>query len=158
MNDANLTQARALELFEYADGKLYRKSTGREAGTLHKTGRRQVYVDRRCYQVHRVIWLMSYGWLPEVVDHKDGDPLNNSLHNLRAADYSTNNMNRRTDTRNKTGVKGVVFYKRLGLHHVYIGVGNRKYKSFGYFKNLDEAERAAIAAREKYHGKFARHK
>lgn len=53
-----------------------------------------VRIDTVGFYVSRIIFLWHNGYLPEVVDHKDRDMLNNQIENLRAATYSQNSMNK----------------------------------------------------------------
>ena len=59
------------------------------------------------YLVHRAIFLLTNGYLPEMVDHKDQDKVNNLPENLREATRSENSMNTGVRKDNTTGVKGV---------------------------------------------------
>ena len=45
------------------------------------------------YLSHRVIWALRYGVWPKVIDHIDGDKLNNSISNLRSVEHSQNMKN-----------------------------------------------------------------
>jgi hypothetical protein len=44
--------------------------------------------------VHRLFFYWHYGYLPELIDHKDTNPFNNSIDNLRPLTKSKNNRNR----------------------------------------------------------------
>lgn len=59
------------------------------AGYYHGT------VDGKNYLAHRVIWMLEQGaWPMEEIDHRDGNPGNNSLNNLRECTRSQNLQNR----------------------------------------------------------------
>lgn len=61
---------------------------------------------RVCYAEHRIIWKMFMGEDPPLsIDHKDNDPFNNRIENLRLATPTQQSQNRRGW--NKTGFKGV---------------------------------------------------
>jgi hypothetical protein len=99
MDRKELTPERAKQLFEYRKGKLYRKFSvpGQKfcpnipAGTLMATGYRFIHADGRGYLVHRIIWLMFNGKLPnDELDHINGDRTDNRIKNLREADRTTN--------------------------------------------------------------------
>lgn len=68
---------------------------GKEAFTAHDThGHRQGSIFGRLYAAHRVVFALSYGHWPEMVDHIDGDRSNNAVSNLRAASRAENMRNR----------------------------------------------------------------
>lgn len=89
------------------------------------------------------------------VDHIDGDGLNNRRSNLRAATRSENIRNRRTNTNNTSGYKGVSFNRKLGVWVSYIFIDGRN-KYLGKFREPQEAHHAYCAAAKKYYGEFAR--
>lgn len=63
----------------------------------------------KCVSVHRIIWQLVNGNIPNgmIVDHVDGDPLNNRIENLRLVDAKTNSRNKKQYKNNTTGVTGV---------------------------------------------------
>jgi hypothetical protein len=80
------------------------------------------------------------------VDHKDGNGLNNQKENLRQTSRGQNLQNIRV-VRSRTGVRGVTRL-RSGKYMVQV---QRNYVNhyFGTYDTLEEAERVAIAARQK---------
>lgn len=110
----------------------------------------------RSVRVHRIILLMHTGEFPKVVDHIDGDKLNNRLDNLRVATPSQNQHNQGTPSTNRSGVKGVWFVPRTGKWASQIRVDGVRH-TVGSFETLHEATEAVRAAREKFHGEFANH-
>ena len=72
-----ITQELAHQLFDYRDGALYWKErasrgvyAGDKVGFDHPTGYRRFMFKRKGFAVHRIIWLMHYGDLPNQIDHK----------------------------------------------------------------------------------------
>lgn len=59
------------------------------------------------FKLHRIVWLMHKGYLPEMIDHKDIDTHNNRIGNLREANVKLNSYNTATNHNSKTGYKGV---------------------------------------------------
>jgi hypothetical protein len=108
--------------------------------------------------LHRVIWTMHYGEIPTgyLVDHKDTNPSNNRIDNLRLATYSNNSHNANLRTDNTSGFKGVAFCKRY--HKWYADVYcNSKNNRIGYFSSMELAVEAVEAARLQLHKEFANH-
>ena len=145
-----------LEVFEYQDGKLYRKHGQFKgiAGTVHGAGYEQVKIGKKTYRSHRVIFAMHHGYMPEMLDHVDGNKLNNRVENLREATNQQNQFNVGLLGRNKSGVKNVVWNRCKWK--VYMRI-NSKTKNLGAFEDLELAELVAIEARNKFHGEFVNH-
>lgn len=63
----------------------------------------------RFTQIHRIIWQLIKGEIPDgfVVDHIDGDSLNNNISNLRIITQDKNSRNARKRKDNSSGVAGV---------------------------------------------------
>ena len=102
-------------------------------------------------RVHRVIWKMVYGEEPEVVDHKDGNRANNRLHNLRAATWSENALNRR---RGRGGpYRGVT---RTGDKFMACITVDRRRIYLGRFADPAAAYAAYVRAAKQHHADFAR--
>ena len=158
-----LTQEEALRLFEYRDGALYNKvqrqraKVGDEVGFSVQKGYKRFRCNNTLYLVHRVVFLMHHGYMPQFVDHINGNPQDNRIVNLRASDPVSNSWNAVGKRLGASGVKGVSWYKRYSMWRVQV-VANGVTHHVGYFSELEDAKKAAEAAREKHHGEFARHK
>jgi hypothetical protein len=156
-------QQRFNEAFEYRNGKIYWKINtnksknliGKEAGCKSSGAYGSVMIDKKAYCVHRIIYCMHTGEWPEVVDHINNDPQDHRIENLRAANHSTNNMNKSPQSNNKSGVKNVCWNKPHQKWSVQIQA-NKKRVFSKLFDDLELAELVAIEARAKYHGEFAR--
>lgn len=150
-----ITQEKALELFEYRDGVLYKKD-GTKAGWKDNCGYIRVSLGRgKKLLAHRVIFLIAHGWLPEVIDHIDGDITNNRIDNLRACTQQENLLNAKKRVDNTSGTKGMAFCKTTNRWRVRFRVFGRS-MDFGRYEDKELAELVAVVAREKYHGEFAR--
>ena len=159
-----MTQDEALAIWEYLDGHLYwrdnrgkRTKAGDEAGGI--AGRYKNYktvkVDGCIYQLHRIIFLMHRGYLPEQIDHIDGNGLNNDIENLRAANHGQNQHNKGAQKNNTSGFKGVSWNKKSQKWQAFIKLdGKQRY--LGYFDTPDAAHEAYKAAATKLHNEFAR--
>jgi len=117
----------------------------------------QVNLNGKPYLLHR---LLAQAFIPNpenkpFVDHIDGDPLNNSLSNLRWCTYTENGRNRKKHRNNTSGYKGVYFNKAAGKWRARIKI-NGKNKSLGYFHTKEEAAAAYEAAAKEAFGEFYR--
>lgn len=137
---------------------------GSVAGCLSRsTGYWQVCYNKKFYRVHRVIWEMHYGSLPQgvEVDHADNDTTNNNISNLRLASRSENTCNRLLYRTTKTGIKGLGLSTSKGYKSWSCRVtknGKRIRVSFPYTEaGKLEAIEWIRATRLALHGQFANH-
>lgn len=158
-----LTRERLREFLDYRDdGNLVwkiQKSNRVKAGDVARCPLRSGYVairfDRKTYLAHRLVFLWHHGWMPEMIDHRDGDPGNNRIENLRPCTSPQNQYNRRRDRDNASGVKGVWFEKNVGRWAAAITVEKKRFR-LGWFDTREQAAAARAAAALEYHGEFAR--
>jgi hypothetical protein len=87
------------------------------------------------------------------VDHIDHDGLNNRRSNIRLCTQSQNSMNRRAQSNNSTGIKGICFDKRRNEWHASVKAGDVvKQKNF---KAIEDAISAHTQWVKELHGDFA---
>ena len=86
MTKESITQDYVKQLFEYRDGELYwkvkysqRVKIGAKAGALDGDEYFRISINGKRYLNHRLIFLMHHGYLPEYLDHIDGNPSNNKI-------------------------------------------------------------------------------
>lgn len=146
-------------ILSWREGLTYSKQrpAGKPAGTMSKGGYLRASIERRMYAVHRIAWKMHYGSDPSgVIDHIDGDKLNNRIANLRDVTQAENLYNtvRRSD--NTTGYKGVVFDKAKNKYAINLKVNGVRVSS-RRFETPEAANDFLRSLRKSTLGDFAFH-
>lgn len=99
--------------------------------------------------LHRFIVCCPKG---KVVDHINGDTMDNRKCNLRIVDHRTNGYNSKISKRNASGLKGVFLDKKRGGWRAYLGV-NGKLMQSKIFITKEEATAARVELENTYaHG------
>lgn len=102
--------------------------------------------------MHRLILNAPSGAL---VDHVNGDGLDNTRANIRLATTAQNAHNQKLSSANRSGVKGVGWNARAGKWIARV-MKDGKHTYLGLFEDLAAAEEAVLRARADLHGEFAR--
>ena len=89
-----------------------------------------------------------------MIDHKNGNENDCKKNNLRLCTSSKNQMNRKLNTNNTSGAKGIIWSKSHNKWRARICV-NKKYIHLGLFDNFDDAVKARKEAEEKYFGEWS---
>jgi hypothetical protein len=147
-----ITQEYLRSRFDYQNGQLICKIKNKPVGSINGRGYILYNINKKSYRLHRLIFLYHYGYLPELVDHKDRNKLNNCIENLREATVSQNNHNR-AGLGSNTGCKGIHWSNSRQKYKVAI-THNKVYYYLGLYTDLQEAVRVH---KEKYielHGSF----
>jgi len=149
-------------IFEIKNGRLYNKTqrnsrvkVGELAGS-YSNKYALVTIHGIPWQVSRILFYMTHGYMPIHVDHIDGNKQNNHIDNLRAATAKQNQANIGLNKLNTSGVKGVSWASKYNKWYACIRF-NGKNKNLGYFDNINDAKEFVELAREMMHGTFANH-
>lgn len=109
-------------------------------------------VSGRVVAMHRLLIDAPKGML---VDHIDGNPLNNRKSNLRLATPAQNQYNRWISKANTSGFRGVSLHKSTGRWRATIRIDGKKVE-LGLFASAQEASAAYESEAKKHHGEFYR--
>lgn len=125
---------------------------GVAAGSMNGRGRHHISVDGRRYYRSVLVWFfVKKRWPRRMVDHRDGDKLNDIFDNLREATASQNQQN----NRRRKGVSGVKGVSPKGEKFVARITLNQKTKNLGCFRSKEEAAAAYATAATEMFGDFA---
>lgn len=129
------------------------KISGNRAGSFHTERHgvtyRQISIKGKRYLEHRVIWFYVHGYWPNVIDHINGDTIDNRISNLRDIHASENTRNMKINNKNKSGILGVCWIKGTKIWQSRISVNNKKVKLYNG-KDFFEACCARKSAEIKY--------
>ena len=89
----------------------------------------------------------------DVVDHVNGDTLDNRRNNLRICSHDENCRNIKRKSNNTSGYTGVSFNKVSKKWYSYIGYKGKRI-GLGYYDAFEEAVDARRRAEIEYHGEF----
>lgn len=129
---------------------------GKPAGSKGVNGYLSVCIKRKNYYLHRLAFYVTYGYMPEIVDHINCIRSDNRILNLRETDIYGNNQNTKVRKNNKSGVKGVYWHAATKKWAAVITV-KRKSIHLGCFATIEQAKKARREAAEKYQGIFVNH-
>lgn len=122
------------------------------AGSYNKTSNySQVTINSRAYMVHRVVACLHNNDITGmVIDHIDGNSLNNKISNLKVCSQLENSRNRRILKSNTTGTTGVKYNARQDRFVAsWYESGKQIERCFSVLKlGYDEALKQAIACRK----------
>lgn len=131
-----------------------RRYSGRTVGSPDSRGYCGFNLAGNHLRVHRVIWAMTHGYWPHMVDHINGNPTDNRIANLREVTRTENQRNAKLYATNKSGYPGVFYWEKRRKWRVHIG--KRGY--IGVYPTYEEAVAARVAAErdEAYHNNHGR--
>jgi hypothetical protein len=109
-------------------------------------------INGKMVRLHRFIMNAEKGVM---VDHIDGDTLNNLDNNLRIVTQKQNTYNCALSKNNRSGHSGVSWMDRAKKYRAYIMI-NKKQIHLGLFETIDEAIESRKNAEIKYFNEFSR--
>ena len=129
-----------------------------EAGTVSSSGYKiiGVSINKKQYllKAHRIAWFIYHKEMPpSIIDHINGDKLNNEISNIRSCTQQQNQMNRPKLQNNTSGYKGVSWAsdrKKWRAHIRY----NNKLIHIGQFDCPKEASKAYEDKASELFGEF----
>ena len=164
---SELTQKELMEKLVYFDsiGKFFwlnsnsykkHRFIGQEAGWISRKNKNAHYwyitINRKHYKRSQLAFLYTKGFIPELIDHKNGNSLDDRIKNLFPANKIMNSQNTIKERSNKKSELpiGVSFSKGGKKFRASISV-NKKLINLGVFDSPDKAHDAYLKAKKKYH-------
>lgn len=130
---------------------------GKVAGSLNAKGYRCLRINGENKIISRLIWEIHHGPIPEgiEIDHRNGNRDCNYIWNLRLATRNQNMHNRKLNSNNTSGIKGVSWHKRDRYWVARVAINGKTYRK--HFKCKDQAVEWIQNKRKELHGKFTNH-
>lgn len=132
----------------------WKSTSGGKNRTLYATA--YIYADNKTYSylLHRVILGLTDRKV--LVDHIDGNGLNNKRDNLRICTHTENMRNRRKNKNNSSGFKGVQIRKgyKVKKYVAEVRYMGKNFRSKG-FATPAEAHSEYVRISKALHGEFA---
>lgn len=133
--------------------------TGSRSFTTRGTKSRiQVTIGGHPFSVHRIIWTMIHGGINPgaFIDHRNRDPFDNRLKNLREITNAQNQHNRLAPKNNTSGIKGVSWSAKMSKWKTTLRIKGSSIPAHrGYYNTKAEAALALAKDSLRYHGIFS---
>lgn len=154
------TQQELIELFEYHPNGIItsryaktKRKIGANVGVKNKHGYLSAKLNNKTYYVHRLIWTICNGAIPDGfdIDHINGNRSDNKIQNLRLVTRQGNNQNLQSSKSNsKTKLLGACFHKASKKFVAQIREDG-KYKYIGLFDTAIDAHNAYLEKKREIH-------
>lgn len=160
-DELNVFRSELLQRFRFkkTTGELvFRKNArgvkaGKVAGHKSRLGYVQIGFQKSLWLAHQLIWLMEYNEVQPEIDHKNLNPSDNRLCNLRAVTHAQNNWNQKERSNNSSGHRGVS--KSGKKWRAYITVNKSGQIHLGRFSKMKDAINARLEAEKEHFGEYA---
>lgn len=154
-----ITQERLRELLHYnpdkgswtwLKGSAFCVKVGSTVDSVNDKGYVRFNIDKKSYYGHRLAWFYMTGeWPKVVVDHIDGDRLNNRWSNLRAATKAINSQNqKKAHCQSRIGLMGVTQDGKKYRAQITL---NGRTRRLGTFGTPEEAHAFYLATKRRLH-------
>lgn len=137
---------------DYDELSNYKWCVIKNLNTFYATSHAYIDDKRTTIRMHRIIMNPPEGM---IIDHKNGDGLDNQKSNLRICTYSENSRNINSHKNSTSKYIGVSYSSSYGTWLSMIMVDGKN-KSLGYFKTELEAAIIRNIAARKYYKEFAK--
>lgn len=156
MNNLNAEMIKVLYRYEENTGLFFKNGISKPIGFKHKKTAKEdakeylrTTFGGKCVYVHRMIWVYMTGEQPVVIDHIDGNSLNNKWNNLRNVTQSVNMKNQKVHNTNTSGTSGVTYRKDSDKWRARIMVDG-KMIGLGTFNKKQDAINARKKGEKEY--------
>lgn len=142
--------------YDSETGLLYKRNTKNVSiGYKNPKGYIQFTFKSQTFLVHRIIWIYTYGDIPEniEIDHINGNRSDNKIENLRLATKSENIQNSKIRKDNISKVKGIGWHEQSQKWQARITLNHSRI-TLGLFSSIEEAKRVIETERKRLHGIF----
>jgi hypothetical protein len=127
-----------------------RSGIGDPAGSVNHDGYIRIKIEGRNYMAHRLAWLYVHGTWPAMrVDHRNGNPADNRIRNLRLATNSENRQN--LHKAHKNNLSGLLGVSRNGNNWAATIKINGKRIGLGTYKTAEAAHAVYLVAKRELH-------
>lgn len=127
-----------------------RSAIGSAAGSINHDGYIRIKIEGHSYMAHRLAWFYVHGaWPSARVDHRNGNPADNRIDNLRLATLSENRQN--LHKAHKNNLSGLLGVSRNGNNWKAAIKIDGKRIGLGTHKTAEAAHAAYLAAKREVH-------